>query len=242
MTSVEISSRYTDTSAEIMTQGSKNKAATTDEGLLISKAKAGCSSAFGELYERHRPRLYRTVLRILGNHEDAEDAVQRGFQRAFMTLTRFRQDSSFSTWMTRIAINEALMLLRHRRANNKVLSESNGNTDQSDFVLDIPDARPTPEQSLTQTELRTAVIRAISGLRSSLRIVVHLRDLQGLSSAETARRLGLTVGAVKARSFYAKRHLRRHFERKYQQTLGSFLMGVLNKKKASGSNEEASVA
>src|SRR5215469_12994725 len=86
-----------------------------DERALVAQAKAGSSRAFGELYERHRHKLYRASLRILRNRQDAEDAVQRSFQRAFTNLSRFREDSAFSTWMTRIAINEALMLLRQRR-------------------------------------------------------------------------------------------------------------------------------
>jgi DNA-directed RNA polymerase specialized sigma24 family protein len=92
-----------------------------DERWLVAKAKSGHEDAFGELYERHQPRTYRTALRILRNHHDAEDAVQRAFQRAIVNLERFREDSTFSTWLTRIAINEALMLLRQRRTRNHFL-------------------------------------------------------------------------------------------------------------------------
>ena len=88
----------------------------TSELLLVAKAKSGHSGAFGELYERHREKIYRSAFRILRNRQDAEDAVQRAFQKAFTNLRRFREDSSFSTWVTRIGINEALMLLRKRRA------------------------------------------------------------------------------------------------------------------------------
>src|SRR5262249_43547277 len=85
-------------------------AAAINERLLVAKAKSGCSRAFEELYERHRSRIHRTAFRILRNQQDAEDAVQRSFQVAFTKLRRFRGDSTFSTWLTRIAINEALML------------------------------------------------------------------------------------------------------------------------------------
>src|SRR6266849_3332100 len=87
------------------------EAATTDERRLVTQAKSGSSTAFGELYDRHRLRIYHTTFRILRNRqdaEDAEDAVQRSFQRAFTNLCRFREDSTFSTWVTRIAINDAL--------------------------------------------------------------------------------------------------------------------------------------
>lgn len=191
------------------------KAAPTEERLLVAKAKSGCSNAFGELYERHRLRTYHTVLRILGNRQDAEDAVQRSFQRALTNLRRFREDSAFSTWLTRIAINEALMLLRQRRAHTP-LSENNNDDVQAPSPLDPPDARPTPEQLLAKTELRTALLQAVSALRKNLRMVVLLKELQGLTSAETARRLGLTVSAVKARVFHARRYLRRHLEGKYK--------------------------
>jgi RNA polymerase sigma-70 factor (ECF subfamily) len=190
------------------------KSAPTDERLLVAEAKSGCSNAFGKLYERHRLRTYHTAFRILGNRQDAEDTVQRSFQSAFTNLGRFREDSTFSTWVTRIAINEALMLLRQRRASTP-LSDNNNDDAQAPLPLDAPDDRPTPEQLLGENELRTALLQAISTLRESLRIVILLKELQGLTSAETARRLGLTVSAVKARVFHARRYLRRHLERNY---------------------------
>ena len=88
-------------------RSSAAKAASTDERLLVTRAKSGSSTAFGELYELHRVRIYHTAFRILRNRQDAEDAVQRSFQRAFTNLCRFREDSTFSTWVTRIAINDA---------------------------------------------------------------------------------------------------------------------------------------
>lgn len=191
------------------------KFASTDERLLVAQAKSGRSSAFGELYQRHRLRIYHTAFRILRNCQDAEDAAQRSFQRAFTNLSRFREDSTFSTWVTRIAINEALMLFRQRRA-LAPLSDSNNDDVQAPSALDLPDERPTPEQALVENELRAAVIHAISHLRKNLRIVVLLRELQGLTIAETAQRLGLTVSAVKARSFHARCYLRQHLEREYK--------------------------
>jgi RNA polymerase sigma-70 factor (ECF subfamily) len=198
-----------------ITHGSAARPAPTDERLLVSQAKSGCPNSFGELYERHRLKTYRTVLRILGNRQDAEDAVQRSFQRAFTNLSRFREDSTFSTWVTRIAINEALMLLRQRRALTSLTYCDNDHV-QSPLTFDPPDKHPTPEQLLTKTELQTALRQAISELRESLRSVVLLRELQGLTSAETARRLGLTVAAVKARAFHARRYLKKHLERRYK--------------------------
>ena len=188
---------------------------TTDELLLVSQAKSGCSNAFGDLYERHRRRIYHTVHRILGNREDAEDAVQRSFLRAFTHLGRFRGDSTFSTWLTRIAINEALMLLRQRRA-SMPLSDSDIESVQTPAALDSPDEHPSPEQLAMRNELHNSLLQAISNLREKLRSVILLKELQALTSAETARRLGLTVSAVKARVFHAKRYLRTYLERRYR--------------------------
>ena len=200
-----------------VTPQSTPEATSTDERLLVAQAKAGRTGAFGELYERHRQRIYRTAFRILRNQEDAEDSAQRSFQRAFTNLGRFRGESAFATWLTRIAINEALMLLRQRRGNTTV-SQDNSHGDEESPSLDIRDAGPTPEEIVSKNELRTAVKQAISHLRESLRTVVFLRELQGLTSVETAQILGLSVAAVKARTFHARRHLRRHLERRLQTT------------------------
>jgi RNA polymerase sigma-70 factor, ECF subfamily len=182
-----------------------------DQGLVL-KAKSGHSGAFGELYERHRSQVYRTVFRVLRNRQDAEDAVQRSFQRALTNLPRFREDSTFSTWVTRIAINEALMLLRQRRA-MATLPENNDGA-ETHAALFLADSAPTPEQALAENELPAILNQAIYRLRKNLRIVVLLRELHGLSSEETARRLGLTVAAVKARVFHARRYLRRYLGRR----------------------------
>jgi RNA polymerase sigma factor (sigma-70 family) len=121
--------------------------ALTDEQKLVVQAKSGLTSAFGELYERHRLKIYRSAFRILRNEQDAEDAVQQSFQRAFVNLHRFRGDSAFATWVTRIAINEALMTLRRRRVTTP-LFETNNNDVNPTSSIDLPDDRPTPEQAL----------------------------------------------------------------------------------------------
>jgi RNA polymerase sigma-70 factor, ECF subfamily len=191
---------------------SRTKNAIANERLLIAKAKSGCSSAFEQLYDRHRSGIYRSAFRILRHQQDAEDAVQRSFQNAFTKLHRFRGDSTFSTWLTRIAINEALMLLRQRSASTR----PGGAEGYESAALTVADGGLTPEEALAAKELRGVVIEAISHLRKSLRIVVLLRELRGLTNVETAQYLGLSVEAVKARAFHARRHLREHLERKLQ--------------------------
>src|SRR5260370_1726346 len=141
------------------TCSSAAKAASTHERLLVAQAKSGRSSAFGKLFELHRVRIYHTAFRILRNRQDAEDAVQRSFQRAFTNLHRLRDDSTFSTLITRIAINDALMLLRQRRA-SKRFSEHNNNTEKSS-ALDLTDKAPTPEQALAETKLRANILHPL---------------------------------------------------------------------------------
>jgi RNA polymerase sigma-70 factor (ECF subfamily) len=184
----------------------------SDEQSLVAKAKSGHDGAFGELYSRNQRQAYRTAFRILRNQQDAEDAVQRAFQRALVNLQRFREDSTFSTWLTRIVVNDALMQLRQRRR-REPLHENSADAEQDDRGVEIADGRPTPEEILCESERRATVRRAVAGLRESLRVVVLHGELQGLTSAETARRLGLTVSAVKARTFHARRFLRKHLER-----------------------------
>jgi len=190
-----------------------------DDQALVLRAKSGHSGAFGELYERHRLKIHCSVFRMLRNHQDAEDVVQQSFQRAFTNLHRFREDSAFSTWVTRIAINEALMMLRRRRVTIPV--ETNNGDFNATSPIDLADGGPTPEQAFAEKESRTVVIKAISRLRESLRTVALLRELRGLSNAEIAQRLGLTVAAVKGRVFHARRHLRKHLQGKCNSSSGS---------------------
>jgi RNA polymerase sigma-70 factor, ECF subfamily len=189
-----------------------------DERWLIASAKSGHQDAFGELYQRHRLRAYRMAFRTLRNQQDAEDAVQRAFHRALVNLHRFREDSTFSTWLTRIVINEALMLLRQRRA-PAPLRENHVDAAQGDRAVDFADHGPSPEEILCESERRAALLQAIGRLRKSLRIVVLYREFKGLTSVETARLLGLTVTAVKARTFHARTILRKHLERTLKSKL-----------------------
>ncbi len=179
---------------------------------LVARAKSGHEDALGELYERHQFKTYHMALRILRNQQDAEDAMQRAFQRALVNLGRFREDSTFSTGVTRIAINEALMCLRERRI-HEPLHGDNAEAAQDDAGVEIADGRPTAEQILCDLERRTKLRQAIAELPESLRIIVVHRELQELSNAETAQRLGLTVSAVKSRTLRARKCLRKYIER-----------------------------
>jgi RNA polymerase sigma-70 factor, ECF subfamily len=185
-----------------------------DEHSLVARAKLGHGDAFGELYNRHHRKTYCTALRILRNQQDAEDAAQRAFQRALVNLQRFREDSTFSTWLTRIVTNESLMLLRERRR-REPLYENAADSEQGDSPMEVIDSGPTPEEIHCENERRTVLLQAIGRLRKNLRVVVLQGELKGLTSSETARLLGLTVGAVKARTFHARRSLRKNLSRKF---------------------------
>ncbi len=189
---------------------------TCDEHSLVAKAKSGHDDAFEELYKRHQRKAYCTAFRILRNQQDAEDAVQHAFQRAHVNLQRFREDSSFSTWFTRIVFNEALMLLRQRRT-RAPFHEYSLDAAVANGGLQIAGDGPTPEEILCESERRMALLQAIGRLRKSLRTVVLHRELRGLTNAETARHLGLSVSAVKARTFLARRCLKKHFERNFRE-------------------------
>ena len=204
--------------APSLERGTIAGAAVDDDRFLIGKARSGSASAFGELYQRHRIRVYRVSLRILRNAQDAEDALQRSFQRAFTNVGKFRGDSAFATWVTRIAINEALMMLRQRRSEARLVQ----NSSDGECAIDPADEGPTPEEVLFANERRHMVTEAIDRLRESLRAVIVLRELQGLTNAEIARRLGLTLGAVKARIFHARRYLRRYLEPRFQAARNGF--------------------
>ena len=199
--------------------GRKVKPAAVDECLLVAEAREGCSGAFEVLYEHHRTRVYHIAYRILRNEPDAEDVSQRSFQRVFTKLAGFRGESSFSTWLTRIAINEALMLLRQRRTRTWIV-ETESYVDYASPAVNPVEKALTPEEVLAAKEVGAAVTEAISHLRESLRTVVLLREFQGLTSIETARRIGLTVAAVKSRALRAKRFLRRHLEDKLRRRAG----------------------
>jgi len=202
--------------------------ATSERGLL-AQAKSGSASAFGQLYERHRHRVYHTTYRVLRQRQDAEDAVQRSFQRAFTNLARFREDSTFATWVTRIAINEALMMLRQRRENVPLSEFVSDISETPRLAMALADSAPSQEQTVAAKETRDVLAQAVSRLRKNLRTVVLLRELRGLTTEETARRLGLTVGAVKARIFHARRYLRRHLQRQLTPASNSFLATARSK-------------
>jgi RNA polymerase sigma-70 factor, ECF subfamily len=149
------------------------------------------------------------MLRITKNREDAEDALQDSFLSAFVHLRNFDGRSSFSTWLTRIAINSALMKLRKNRGSREVSMDEPTGVGDTSPRFEPADSHPDPEAHYAQRERRRIVVGAIRALRTNLREVVEIRELQEGSLKEAAKRLGISVAAAKARLFHAKVALRK---------------------------------
>src|SRR5215468_323484 len=187
-----------------------------DEHLLVAAAKKGDTAAFEELVNRYEDKILRLTKNITGNHEDAEDAMQNAFLKAYSHLQDFHGDSRFYTWLVRIAANEALMRLRKRRANQFSLDEPIEGDDEI-IPRDIEDWGPSPEQRYAQSEMHEILNHVIDQLSPEFRVVFVLRDVEGLSTEETASTLGISVAAVKSRLLRARLRLRQKLDRYFRR-------------------------
>jgi RNA polymerase sigma-70 factor, ECF subfamily len=187
-----------------------------DEHLLVAAAKAGDAAAFEELVNRYERKIFRLTMNITRNREDAEDAMQDAFMKAYSHLDKFQEESRFYTWLVRIAANEALMRLRKRRPNQLSLDEPIESED--DFIhQQIEDWGPSPEQRYAQTEMRDILRSVIDELTPDFRVVFLLRDVEGLSTEETAEAVGISEAAVKSRLLRARLKLRQKLNRHFRQ-------------------------
>ena len=177
------------------------------ESAVIAAAKNGDARAFEVLVKRHERRMFFVALRITRNKEDAEDVVQQSFQKTFVHLNSFLGRSSFSTWLTRVATNEAIMLLRNR-GSRAVLLDDMDQTEDVAALLEVPDLSPDPETNYSRLEWGRILSSAVNELPRRTRRAIQLRELDERSTEETARIMGVTVGAVKARVFQGRRKLR----------------------------------
>ena len=173
---------------------------------LVACARSGETAAFDILATKHRKRVLAVAYRITRNLEDAEDVTQTVLLKAFSRLDRFEGRSQFSTWLTSIAVNESLMLLRGRRGVMVSLDEPAQR--EGSKVLEIPDQRPSPESVCSQNESRRFILAALEFLGPTLRTVLILRDLRGYSEKEIAEALGVSSAAAKARLHRARVALR----------------------------------
>jgi RNA polymerase sigma-70 factor, ECF subfamily len=180
---------------------------------LVAAAKNGNRKAFEILVKRHEQRIFFVARRITRRREDAEDVVQQSFQKAFTHLRKFEGRSAFSTWLTRIAITEALMFLRRSRGFREVLIDDLNGNEETTTALEVPDSSPDPEAIYSQREWVGILSSAMNDLPPGIRRAIQLRELDERSTEETARILGISVAALKGRMFHGRKKLRKRLKR-----------------------------
>ena len=175
---------------------------------LVQSARNGDISAFEQLVRKYDRKLFRIALNITHNIEDAQEVVQTAFFKAYTNLDRFEANAKFLTWLTRIAVNEALTKLRRLRNQGREVSLDSENSNGEFVPSDFSDWHPNPEQLYSHSEFRELLGKALDRLSPALRVVFVLRDMQGLSYDETAAILKLETTAVKSRLHRARLQLR----------------------------------
>ncbi len=193
--------------AEPATNTSTEASNVSDEMSLVSRARRGEMDAYDELVRRYQERIYATMYHMTSNHEDANDLAQESFIKAFQALKSFKGDSSFYTWLYRIAVNKAINFIKQRR--NRVsmsLNDLDTNAEHDpDLVALI--SHKTPHRAATLAELQEKLNAAILKLSEQHRAVVVLHDVQGVPHEEIADIMGCNVGTVRSRLFYARQQL-----------------------------------
>jgi RNA polymerase sigma-70 factor, ECF subfamily len=180
-----------------------------DDLALVHATKSGDVGAFEELVKRYDRRMLRIAQNLTHNREDAEDAVQEAFLKAFQHLEQFRESAKFSTWLIRITLNESLLKLRKQRVASAIFFDKNFQTEEEDnFPIDLADWAPNPEELYQASELREILRKTLQELSPALSVVFVLQDIEGCSLEQTAELLDLSLTAVKARSRRARLQLR----------------------------------
>ncbi len=179
-----------------------------DETELIARLKEGDQAAFAQLVDEHASKVYRLALRMMGSEADAEDVLQETFLSAFKSIDRFEERASLSTWLYRIASNAALMRLRRKEPEQVSVDEPVERDDGELVPRQLFDFCCLPEGDLLRDEAREEMARAVKELSPTLRSVFVLRDIEGLSTEETAIALDLSISAVKSRLMRARLKLR----------------------------------
>ncbi|HHY38108.1 MAG TPA: sigma-70 family RNA polymerase sigma factor [Clostridia bacterium] len=178
------------------------------EADLVARARRGDVDAFGALVRTHEKKIYNMAYRMLGNTEDAFDASQEAFTKAFFSLESFRGTSSFSTWLYRIAANICLDELRRRKRSKILPLDAPLSLSDGEILRELPSQAETPEQILTRKELLRDIERSILSLSPEHRLAITLRDIQGLSYEEIADLTGASLGTVKSRIHRARNALK----------------------------------
>jgi len=197
------------TQAVVGIQGSEEK--------LIRAGQRGDHQAVETLFRRYQRPLFQTALRVLGNTEDAEDALQDGLLSAYRNLNRFEGRSQFSTWLTRIVINAALMRRRSAKARPAVSLDEPPREDELPATERFADDGLTPEQVFANTEIRAMLSENLDQLSPLLRTAFVLREVQGYSTGEAAKKLGVTENTLKARLWRARHQLAERLGRRLRR-------------------------
>ena len=180
----------------------------TDDLELVARTWAGDRASFDELVNRHAAKVFRLARHITRNDAEAEDVLQDAFYKAYTRLDQFNADAQFYTWLVRIAVNEALMRLRKRRNSKTVSLDAELETEDGTLQREAASPDDNPEQEYSRDETRKLIEEAIDSLDESYRTVFVLRDVEGMSTQETADLLKLSVSAVKSRLLRARLQLR----------------------------------
>jgi RNA polymerase sigma-70 factor (ECF subfamily) len=189
------------------TGGTQSTIAREEDAFLVA-AKRGDSAAFEILCKQSASTVFHIARRMMRSKEDAEDVMQESFQLAFIHLKSFKGGSRFSTWLSRIAINAALMKLRRKHHLRDVPLDESAETDEPSFRHDIEDQGLNPEQLYAHKERQRILFAAMNELTPGMRKAIELRELGERSTEETAQIMGISASAVKARVFHGRRKLR----------------------------------
>jgi RNA polymerase sigma-70 factor (ECF subfamily) len=192
-------------------------AGVSDETAPVQLARAGDLQAFSNLIRRYEGKIFRLALHITQNREDAEDVLQEAFLKAYEHLDQFQGNSKFYTWIVRIAVNQALMKLRKRKSDRSVSLDEGIDTGEDTVTREVATWDENPEQKYTREELNAILDDAIQGLAPAYRTVFVLRDVEELSTEETADALGLSIPAVKSRLLRARLQLREKLTRLFKR-------------------------
>jgi len=188
-----------------------------NETKLIRAGQRGNAEAVETLFRRYQRPLFQTALRVLGNSEDAEDALQDGLLSAYRNLKRFEGRSQFSTWLTRIVINAALMKRRSAKSRPAISLDEPPREDDLPATEKFADDGPDPEQVYASTELREMINENLDELSPLLRSAFVLREVHGYSTGEAARKLGVTENTLKARLWRARHQLAERLGRRLRR-------------------------
>ena len=196
--------------------GAAPAVSTDNEAELVAAARTGDLAAFETLVNRYERKIFRLAMNITQSREDAEDVMQEAFLKSFEHLGDFQGNSRFYTWLVRIAVNQALMKLRRRRPNELSLDDTI-ETDDDALPREVEDWGPSPEERYKQSEMSRILSTVIGELDPAFRIVFQLRDVEEMSTEETAELLGLSIPAVKSRLLRARLKLRQKLNRYFRK-------------------------